>query len=103
MTLLDSGVWQGQIYSGGWVAAHGGDMPVIEPATGQELGRAGSGDPEDIARAAATAAAAQKAWAATSFEERAAVLRRAGDLIGQNAAEIQRWKVVVEAANIRVE
>jgi benzaldehyde dehydrogenase (NAD) len=91
MTLLDSGVWQGQIYSGGWVAAHGGDMPVVEPATGQELGRAGSGDPEDIARAAATAAAAQKAWAATSFEERAAVLRRAGDLIGQNAAEIQRW------------
>jgi len=91
MTLLDSGVWQGKIYSGGWVAAHGGDMPVVEPATGQELGRAGSGDPEDIARAAATAAAAQKAWAATSFEERAAVLRRAGDLIGQNAAEIQRW------------
>jgi len=91
MTLLDSGVWQGQIYSGGWVAAHGGDMPVVEPATGQELGRAGSGDAEDIARAAATAAAAQKAWAATSFEERAAVLRRAGDLIGQNAAEIQRW------------
>jgi len=91
MTLLDSGVWQGQIYSGGWVSAHGGDMPVVEPATGQELGRAGSGDPEDIARAAATAAAAQKAWGATSFEERAAVLRRAGDLIGQNAAEIQRW------------
>jgi len=91
MTLLDSGVWQGKIYSGGWVAAYGGDMPVVEPATGQELGRAGSGDPEDIARAAATAAAAQKAWAATSFEERAAVLRRAGDLIGQNAAEIQRW------------
>jgi len=91
MTLLDSGVWQGQIYSGGWVTAHGGDMPVVEPATGQELGRAGSGDPEDIARATATAAAAQKAWAATSFEERAAVLRRAGDLIGQNAAEIQRW------------
>jgi benzaldehyde dehydrogenase (NAD) len=91
MTLLDSGVWQGQIYSGGWVTAHGGDMPVVEPATGQELGRAGSGDPEDIARAAATAAAAQKAWGVTSFEERAAVLRRAGDLILQNAAEIQRW------------
>jgi benzaldehyde dehydrogenase (NAD) len=91
MTLLDSGVWQGQIYSGGWVTAHGGDMPVLEPATGQELGRAGSGDPEDIARAAATAAAAQKAWGATSFEERAAVLRRAGDLIQQNAGEIQRW------------
>jgi benzaldehyde dehydrogenase (NAD) len=90
-TLLESDQWHGQIYSGGWVAAHGGDMPIVEPATGAELARAGVGDAEDIARAAATAASAQKAWAATSFEERAGVLRRAGDLIGTHAAEIQRW------------
>ena len=71
--------------------AHGGDMPVVEPATGGELGRTGAADAEDVAQAAATAAAAaQKAWAATNFEERAAVLRRAGDLILANAAEIQR-------------
>lgn len=89
--LLENKDWHGRIYSGGWVAAHGGDMPIIEPATGSELGRAGSGDAEDIARAAATAASAQHAWAATSFEERAAVLRRAGDIILRHAAEIQRW------------
>jgi benzaldehyde dehydrogenase (NAD) len=91
MTLLDEGAWSGNIYSGGWVAAHGGDLPIVEPATGQEIGRTGIGDAEDISRAAAGAAAAQRAWAATSFEERAAVLRKAGDLIGQHAAEIQRW------------
>src|SRR5262245_2984470 len=90
-TVLDTGVWHGQIYSGGWTTAHGGDMPIIEPATGGELGRAGLGDAEDVARAATIAAAAQKEWAATNFEERAAVLRRAGDLILKHAAEIQRW------------
>ena len=57
--LLDSGVWQGQIYSGGWVGAHGGDMPIVEPATGGELGRAGRADAADVATAAAAAAAAQ--------------------------------------------
>ena len=91
MTLLDSSVWNGQIYSGGWTTAHGGDAPNEDPATGGSLGRTGSADAEDIARAAATAKAAQPAWAATSFEERAAVLRRAGDLILANAADIGRW------------
>jgi benzaldehyde dehydrogenase (NAD) len=89
--LLDSGVWHGQIYSGGWVGAHGGDMPVMEPATGSELGRAGRADASDVAAAAGAAAAAQPGWAATNFEERAAVLRRAGDLILAQAADLQRW------------
>ena len=90
-TLVDSGVWQGQIYSGGWVTAYGGDVPIDEPATGGQLGRTGSANADDVARATAGAAAAQRDWAATSFEERAAVLRRAGDLIHKHAAEIQRW------------
>jgi len=37
-SLLDDGVWQGQIHSGGWVAAHGGDMPIVEPASFEALG-----------------------------------------------------------------
>lgn len=37
------------------------------------------------------AAEVQPEWAATPFEERAAILRRAGDLIEQNAAEIMEW------------
>jgi benzaldehyde dehydrogenase (NAD) len=53
----------------------------------------GVADPHDVARAATIAAAAQPAWAATNFEERAAVLRRAGDLIHAHAAEIQRWMI----------
>jgi benzaldehyde dehydrogenase (NAD) len=40
MTLMDQAVWQGNIYSGGWVPGPGGDAAVIEPATGAEFGRA---------------------------------------------------------------
>ncbi|MCI0688304.1 MAG: aldehyde dehydrogenase family protein [Sporichthyaceae bacterium] len=66
-------------------------MAIVEPATGAELGRAGLADADDLARAARIAAAAQPDWAAASFEQRAAVLRRAGALIEQNAEELQRW------------
>jgi benzaldehyde dehydrogenase (NAD) len=89
--FLDGSVWEGKVYSGGWTTPHGGDVANMEPGTGGELGRVGLADAEDVARAAAAAAAAQKAWAATNFEERAAVLRRAGDLIHKHSAEIMSW------------
>src|SRR5262249_2507578 len=43
--------------------------------------------------AAATAAAAQPAWAALPYTERAAILRRAGDIWRANAAEIEQWDI----------
>lgn len=91
MTFFDPKTWEGQVYSTGWTTPSGGDIAIDEPATGGELGRTGIADAHDIARAAAAAADAQRAWAATSFEERAAVLRRAGTLLEQNAAELQTW------------
>jgi benzaldehyde dehydrogenase (NAD) len=93
MSLLDSKVWTGSVFSGGWSPSTTGDAPVVEPATGAELGRTGIAGPEDIARAAAQAAGAQRDWAATSFEDRAAVLRRAGLLFEEHAAEIEEWIV----------
>jgi benzaldehyde dehydrogenase (NAD) len=91
--LLDSKAWSGQIYSGGWATAHGGDTAIVEPATGNEIGRIGSADAEDVAKAAAAAASAQPAWAATNFEERAAVLRRAADLLSKHAEELTGFMV----------
>ena len=94
MTLLDDGTWTGRLFSGGWVTAEGGDAAVVEPATGEVLGRIGLADAGDVAAATSRAAAAQRAWAATSFEERAGVLRRAGALWeGEHAAEVERWIV----------
>src|SRR5580658_4162650 len=91
MGLLDSGGWQGKIYSGGWIAGSGGEHPVIEPATGQELGRIGHATPDDVRRAARQAGEAQPAWASAPYAERAAVLRRAGDQWHQHADEIKTW------------
>jgi benzaldehyde dehydrogenase (NAD) len=91
MTLLDDGSWQGKLWTGAWTEAGGGSYPVVEPATGETLGEAGRATPEDVRAAGARAAQAQREWARTPFAERAAVLRRAGDLLLANAPEIKQW------------
>lgn len=94
MGLLDSVDWQGSIFRNGeWTAGRGGDYPVVEPATGNELGRMGKPTPEDAAEAAASAAEAQREWAAQPHTARAAVLRKAGDLWQKYAEEISGWNV----------
>lgn len=93
MSLLEPSLWSDSVYSDGWVTSSGGTRPVVEPATGTELGRAGLADADDIARATARAAEAQREWAATSYQERAAVLRRAGDLWAEHADELSGWLI----------
>ncbi len=99
MSFLTEETWTGQVYTGRWVAAEGGEMPVIEPATGHELSRIGVATPADVARAARTAAAVQPAWAALPHPERSAILRRAAGLWEENAAEIENW-VIRESGKI---
>ena len=91
MPLLDDATWQRKIYSSGWVDGSGEPYPVVSPSTGEQLGTMGQATPDDVRRAAATAAAAQRDWAAAPYNERAAVLRRAGDLWHANAEEITGW------------
>ncbi len=94
MSLLDAVEWQGNIHKGGeWTSGRAGDYPVIEPATGDEIGRMGEAGPDDVAEAASAAAEAQREWAALPHTERAAVLRRAGDLWSEHAEEISGWNV----------
>ncbi|MFJ3056816.1 benzaldehyde dehydrogenase [Herbaspirillum sp. NPDC087042] len=85
--------WQGKIYSDGWRDADGGSAEVIEPATQQRLGRTGIGSASDIDRAATSAARAQRDWAATSFTERARILREAARLMQQHAADFNHWNI----------
>src|SRR3954468_12658786 len=94
MSLLDTVDWQGAVFKGGrWQEGHGGTYAVVEPATGDELGTMGNADAEDVAEAAASAAEAQREWAALPHTARAAVLRRAGDLWSEHADEIRDWNV----------
>jgi benzaldehyde dehydrogenase (NAD) len=93
VTFIDESIWSGKVFSAGWQQASGGDAAVIEPATGAEIGRVGIASPADIAAAATAAAAAQPAWAALPYTERAAILRRAGDIWKANAEEIEGWSI----------
>ena len=100
MTLMDAKTWAGQVFGDGWNTSRAGDAAVVEPATGAELGRVGIAGPEDVASAAVRAVRAQREWAAASFEDRAAVLRRAGRLFEEHAEEIGDW-LVREAGSVR--
>ncbi|MGW3199535.1 benzaldehyde dehydrogenase [Streptomyces sp. NPDC001118] len=99
MALLDSDVWGKRLFSDGWKDA-GREQPVIEPTTGAQLGAVGLASAEDVGRAAARAAEAQQSWGAASPQQRAAVLRRAGELFTEHAAEIEDW-LVREAGSVR--
>jgi len=92
MTLLRDDVWSGSIFTGRWVPG-AAQASVTAPASGEQLGTLGLADAEQLDAAVAAAAAAQPAWAATSFEERAAVLRRAGEVWQRHSAEIEQWIV----------
>ncbi|MER1995769.1 MAG: benzaldehyde dehydrogenase [Arthrobacter sp.] len=91
MSLLTTSDWHGKINTGSWTSGSGGTMDVTEPATGATLGSVGAASREDVLAAATRAAAAQQEWARTKPEERAAVLRRAGQLFEDHAEEIQGW------------
>ena len=99
MSLLDTAVWDGQVYSSGWRDAKGGTRPVVEPATGKQLATIGVASAADVADACAAAKSAQPGWAAVGFQERAAVLRRAGEIVEANADEIHWW-IVREAGSV---
>ncbi len=99
MGLLDPDIWRGRIFADGWRGSGGGTAPVVEPATGETLGAFGLASTADVAAAAGSAAKAQPAWAATPPAERAAVLRRAGELWERYADEVGSW-LVREAGSI---
>ena len=99
MTWLDSTRWAGRIYLGSWVAGSAGDQAVVAPATGDELGRVGLASPADVVTAAEQSVVAQREWAARPYTERAAVFRRAGDLLTEHAGEIEDW-IVRESGSV---
>ena len=91
MSLFESTLWQSKVFLGGWTDGSDGAAPIIEPATGNELGRTGRASVDNVSQAAELAVAAQRGWAALPFTQRAAVLRRAGQLFVDNAEEISEW------------
>ncbi len=74
-----------------WRPGTGEPREIREPASGRPLLTLTQSTPDDVARAAATAAAAQPAWADTSYDERAAILRRAAVIYETHRPEFGTW------------
>jgi benzaldehyde dehydrogenase (NAD) len=74
-----------------WRPGTGEARDVREPATGRHLLTLPGSTPDDVARAAAAAKQAQPAWAATSYAERAAILRRAAEVYETHREELGTW------------
>lgn len=98
--FLPAAVWSGKQFDGQWRPGEG-VQEVIEPATGKSLGALALAGPEQIARSAAAAAAAQPDWANAPYETRARVLRRAAILAETHAGEIVDW-LVREGGSTRI-
>lgn len=78
--LLEPSAWTGRIFSGDWRPSST-RIAVKEPATGELLGEVGESQPADLTEHVARAHAAQAAWAQRSAEERAALFRRAAQIL----------------------
>ncbi|HEY3477608.1 MAG TPA: aldehyde dehydrogenase family protein, partial [Streptomyces sp.] len=70
---------------GDWVAGHGDDSEVDNPATEEVTGVVTQGTDFDVEEAIKAARAAFPKWAATSVRDRAAALRRLHDVIAERA------------------
>ena len=63
---------------------------IREPASGRPLLTIAQSTAEDVAEAARRAKAAQPAWAATSYDERARILRRAAEIYEAHRARVRQ-------------
>jgi len=81
---------------GQWTAGRSqAALDVQDPATQEVLGRLPAAAAEDVERALAAAAAAFGRWRATPALERAAILRRAADLMRERIAQLA-WLITRE-------
>lgn len=88
--LADEPTWRGCLFDGSWRAAKA-RIKVVEPATGQTLAEVGEASAQEVAEIVSSAAAAQPGWGSTYPGDRAAILRRAAQLLEAGQAEVVAW------------
>jgi acyl-CoA reductase-like NAD-dependent aldehyde dehydrogenase len=71
-----------------WRPALAGKFPVSNPATGEIVGHAAKAGKEEAVAALEAASRAFPAWAVTTGDERAAILKRAGELVLERQEEL---------------
>ncbi|MEV1004956.1 aldehyde dehydrogenase family protein [Nonomuraea sp. NPDC050202] len=99
--FLDPDAWRGMIYiDGGWTAGSGPALQVFDKSTGEQIAEVGTGTPDDVARATASAKKAQAAWASTPAAQRRAIFLRAEALLTEHHDELTEW-LIRESGGIR--
>ncbi len=81
----------------------GQTFEVVNPATLEVIGQAAEGDAEDVARAVAAAAAAQRAWAETPARERGRLVAECGRLLEAHKEELARLVALETGKALRTE
>ncbi len=77
--------------AGEWRAARSGEsLPIMNPATGEEIGRVPKAGKADLDEALEAADRGFKAWRKVSAFERSKILRKAANLMRERADETAR-------------
>ena len=84
--LLIDGVWA--------PSAAGKTLPVLNPATGEQIGTVAHAERADLDRALAAAASGFKVWSRTSAVERSKILRKAADLLRERIDHVATLMVM---------
>lgn len=90
-TLLGDARWREGHFDGTWRRGTGELINIKEPATGHDLGAIRAVNEAEVGASARAAHALQPEWAAVRPTERAAILRRAGQLFESHAEELRSW------------
>lgn len=86
--------WEQKIYTaGGFTASTAGTLEVTAPATGAVIATVGQAGVADLDAAVVSSRAAQPAWAALPYTERAAVMSTAAALLQANPERLTRWLI----------
>ena len=84
-----------QLIGGAWQnASNGGTWDVLNPATEEVVRTVPFGNAEDCSLAIEAAAKAFPAWSGKTAYERAALLKKAAELIRERAADLARTTVL---------
>ena len=84
-------------------ARSGKTFAVVNPATGEEIGRAAEGDAADVAEAVGVADRAQKAWAKMASRKRGALVGQCAALLRDHVEELARLIALETGKALRTE
>jgi acyl-CoA reductase-like NAD-dependent aldehyde dehydrogenase len=84
-------------------AASGKTFPVVNPATGQEIGAAAYGEAADVAAAVAAAKIAQKEWAKLPARQRGKLVAECGRVLAEHTEELGRLIALETGKALRTE